>query len=113
MKDWQEVAPPPPWTRGERVRMKELLNKPVEIYSAYITHSAYHDGYFATVNAECNGEAIWFLTSSSVLLDQISHTFAQMPYLVRIVQRKKYYTFATGKQAAEEEAAPPEEEIPF
>lgn len=101
MKDWGEIAPPPEGAEGRRVTIKELGPEPFEVHSAKAHKSDYHEGYYAIVNVQRDGEQMYFITSSTVLLEQLDQASGEMPFTARITRRKRYYTFVTGKEPEE------------
>jgi len=80
---------------GEQVEFSDVLNKQIVIKDFKEIPSTFHEGNFAIVQAEMDGNLVTFPTGSSVLMKQLSSIREKLPVRAKIMKPKgkRYYTF--------------------
>jgi hypothetical protein len=93
--NFSEVYEPEPLFEGEQVEFSDVLNKEIILKDFKILPSSFHEGEFAVVQAELDGNIVTFPTSSKVLIGQLKGIKNKLPVKARIIkpEGKKYYTF--------------------
>lgn len=83
---------------GERIDITEILDENIVIERMDIKPSMFYDGEYAIVQIEKDGDKFVVLTSSSVLIQQITNIKDRLPMRCRIIKKvsptkkQRYYT---------------------
>lgn len=93
--------------RGDRIDIKEVLERRIIIYKYDIRDSQYHNGQYAMIDIDVEGDGLidhkrLLMTSSKVLISQLSKYGDKMPYRTVISKKKgdkwTYYTMGINNQ---------------
>lgn len=94
MKRFSDFAQEEPVIEGSKAKMKEILDKEIEVLGYKLSSSKYkHGEECLTLQFEIDGKKHIVFTGSSVLIEQCKKYKNEIPFLATIKQIDKYYTF--------------------
>ena len=79
---------------GDKIRISDILGKEIEVIGYKITDSKQKLGTeMLTLQFKLDGEERILFTGSNVLIDQIKEYGHEIPFLTKIQQVNRFYTF--------------------
>jgi len=78
---------------GDKLKMKDIEGKEIEVLAYRIANSKYNNGQCVTIQFRLDGKVHVAFTGSSVLLEQCEKYKDMIPFLATIKKIHKYYTF--------------------
>ena len=92
MMRFSEFADEAPFC-GKKVRIDDVLNKPIVVKNFRITPSKFH-GECVSMQIEYNGKERVIFTGSVTLANQCRRYEDKMPYLTTIIKTHRYYSMS-------------------
>lgn len=79
---------------GEKVKLDDILNIDIIITAYRVNNSKFKQEKYLQLQFELDNIRHVLFTGSSVLIKQIEEYESNIPFLVKIIKIKNYYTFA-------------------
>ncbi len=94
MKKFSDFAKPLGIMTGDKIKIDEVLSKEIKIIGYKISDSKHKIGTkVLTLQFKLDDKEKILFTGSNVLIDQITKYEEEIPFLTKIEQVDKYYTF--------------------
>ena len=96
MKRFSDFATDNNVMTGDKIKIEEVLGKEIEVIGYKIGDSKYpkqQDSKVLTLNFKLDGVERILFTGSKVLLEQCEKYENEMPFVAKIEQVNKFYTF--------------------
>mgnify|MGYP000893345884 CR=1 FL=1 len=79
---------------GEKIKLDDILNIDIIITAYRVNNSKFKQEKYLQLQFELDNIRHVLFTGSSVLIKQIEEYESNIPFLVKIIKIKNYYTFA-------------------
>ncbi|WP_287372401.1 hypothetical protein [Prosthecochloris sp.] len=97
MKKFSDFAKEPEILDGDKIRLDDVLNKPIQIIGYKVTTSKYgknKSGKCLKLQFELDNERRVIFTGSDVLIDQLEQYGGEIPFQAVIKRIDRYYTLS-------------------